>query len=576
MNNCKCHDPEFILELIYGEEMGKRLGSWLNERLKSFSCDSSKKSSLNEKDSILITYGDQFQKTGQKPLQTLKDFSKQYLKDVISAVHILPFYPYTSDDGFSVVDYRKVNPDWGDWKHVNHLGQDFDLMFDAVINHISISSDWFQGFLSDESQYQDYFIDLPEDTDLSQVVRPRTSPLLTRFDTQGEPKWVWTTFSSDQVDLNYESPDLMKEIIDIFLLYVENGARFIRLDAIAYLWKELGTDCIHLPQTHLVVKFFNALLQKAAPHVKLITETNVPHEENVSYFGNGYNEAHLVYNFALPPLTLYTFQNENAEILSDWASSLTLPSTEVTFFNFLASHDGIGVNPARGILPESEILKMAEKIKSHGGLVSSKTNADGSQSPYELNISFFDALSDPQSKEPLALQAKRFLASQAILLSVIGVPGIYVHSLLGSRNWTEGVKQTKHNRTINRQKFDFEQLTDDLNDAGSLQGLVFKSYAALLKSRAGSSAFHPHGAQMVVNLGSQIFALLRIAPDGRKVALCLQNVTSKKQQIVVDPALLGLSSGVWQDMLTGLKLDLSAKTTMNLDVYQTLWIEPVS
>ena len=172
------------------------------------------------------------------------------------------------------------------------------------------------------------------------------------------------------------------------------GAEFIRLDAIAYLWKEIGTACIHLPQTHAVVRIMHALLEQAAPQVRLITETNVPHTENMSYFGDGTNEAHLIYNFALPPLVLYTLQNGDAGPLSAWASGLTLPSQQVTFFNFLASHDGIGVTPLRGLLPESAIEELARRTLAQGGLVSYRSNPDGSQSPYELNINYFDALAD--------------------------------------------------------------------------------------------------------------------------------------------------------------------------------------
>ncbi len=412
--------------------------------------------------SILITYGDQLHDADQPPLRTLAEFCDTHLRGVVDGIHLLPFYPYSSDDGFSVIDYKQVNPALGTWDDVARVGQHFHLMFDGVINHISAQSEWFKAFLRDDPKYRDYFIVVEGDPDLSQVVRPRALPLLTEFTTPSGVKKVWTTFSADQIDLNYANPDVLLDIIDVLLFYVAHGAELIRLDAIAYLWKEIGTSCLHLPQTHRVIQLLRAILDEVAPHVALITETNVPHQDNLSYFGDGHNEAQLVYNFALPPLTLHTFHTGDASALTQWAASLTLPSDETTFFNFLASHDGIGLNPARGILRDDEITALVDRVVAHGGRVSYKSNPDGSTTPYELNINYFDALSDPNSSEPLALQIDRFVAAHAIMLALSGVPGIYFHSLFGSRGWPEGVTITGQNRTINRQKFDRAEVEREL------------------------------------------------------------------------------------------------------------------
>ncbi|HEY5902515.1 MAG TPA: alpha-amylase family glycosyl hydrolase, partial [Anaerolineales bacterium] len=341
---------------------------------------------MSQQDSLLITYPDQVQEPGSSPLRSLGEFCRERLSGLVSGIHILPFYPWTSDDGFSVVDYRQVSPEYGTWDDLGLLGRDFRLMFDAVINHASVESPWFQGFLAGEPPYRQYFITPLAGADLSAVVRPRALPLLTRFETADGPQHVWTTFSADQADLNYKDPAVLLEIIDVLLFYVLRGADFIRLDAIAYLWKEPGTSCISLPQTHAVVQLFRAILDELAPHVSLITETNVPHAENISYFGDGRNEARLVYNFSLPPLVLHAFQTGSAEVLSRWAGTLTLPSPEVTFFNFLASHDGIGLNPLRGILTEHEIERVIERAIAHEGLVSMKSDPEGTARAYELNI----------------------------------------------------------------------------------------------------------------------------------------------------------------------------------------------
>lgn len=536
---------------IYGERLGRPTAARLENLVARYRghIPTPTITDLTQRDALLITYGDQVRQPDMASLRSLTDFCETHLRGVVSGVHILPFYPWSSDDGFSVKDFRAVDPALGDWSDVERLGRHFRLMFDGVINHVSAQGAWFQAFLRSEAPYRDYFVTVEGSPDLAQVVRPRALPLLTEFDTASGPRRVWTTFSADQVDLDYHNPDVLLEIFDILLMYALRGAQFIRLDAIAYLWKEPGTNCIHLPQTHAVIQLLRAVLDEVAPHVRLITETNVPHVDNISYFGDGANEAQLVYNFALPPLVLHTFRTGDTSAISAWAAGLSLPSTRTTFFNFLASHDGIGLNPARGILNPAEIDALVAQTLAHGGLISYKHNPDGTQSPYEMNISYFDALSNPSGGEELQTQAARFLAAQAIMLALRGVPGIYFHSLFGSRNWTDGVKTTGQNRTINREKMDRASLEKELAHPGSLRRLVFEGYRSLLAQRSANPAFHPHGGQEIFDAGPGIFAVLRTAPDDSAKTLCLQNVTGQSQAVALP------------------------QVTGKLAPYQTLWLD---
>ena len=457
------------LEFIYGPETGQATYERLEQLLAKYSNLAGRQPALppnqrlSEKDVILITYGDQVQDrdNATSHLQTLHRWLNNHLKGIVNTVHILPFYPYTSDDGFSVVDYWQVDPNLGTWDDINALHADFRLMFDAVVNHISASSAWFQGFLRGEAPYTGYFLPTDPSLDLSGVTRPRALPLLTRFQTAEGEKYLWTTFSEDQLDINFGNPEVFLKIAELLLFYVSQGANLIRLDAIGYMWKEIGTSCIHLPQTHAIIQVWREMLDKCAPNTLLITETNVPHRDNVSYFGNGRNEAQMVYQFTLPPLTLHALLTGNTRYLKEWAASLEKVSDSSTFFNFLSSHDGIGVVPARNILNDTEVNFLLQTVEKHGGKVSYKKNPDGTQSPYELNITYFDALSDTQDEtEPDALKIKRFLVSQAIMLCLQGVPGIYFHSLLGSHNWQAGFEQTGRNRTLNREKLDFSWLEE--------------------------------------------------------------------------------------------------------------------
>ncbi len=474
------------------------------------------------REAILITYADQLTSPETSPLATLHAFLDSRLSDLDYdlTLHLLPFYPSSSDDGFSVMDYTSVDPANGTWDDIAALNAEFPLMFDAVFNHASVQGTWFEKFSAQEPGWETTFFTVAGTPDLRDVVRPRTHPLLTTFPTAAGQKQVWTTFSADQADLNLADHCVLLRLLDILLLYVARGARFIRLDAIAFLWKIPGTPCIHLPETHRVIQVMRAVLDQAAPHARLITETNVPHADNVSYFGDGTNEASLVYNFALPPLVLHTLTTGDATKLTAWAKTLTLPSAETTFFNFLASHDGIGVNPARGILDQAEIDNLVATVLDHGGFVNYKILPDGTQIPYELNVNYFDALNDPVIPGDQALAAARFLAAHAIMFALRGIPGIYFHSLFGSRGDREGAIATGINRRINRQKITAADLTNDLADRTTLRAQVFAGLSDLLTQRAANPDFDPHGPQEILDSPAEIIAVQRGG------TLCLTNVTS--------------------------------------------------
>jgi sucrose phosphorylase len=538
---------------------------------------------LTQRDAILITYGDQFQQADVPPLQTLHQVLTGTLGHAVSGIHILPLFPYSSDDGFSVIDYFQVNPDLGTWADVQRLGREFRLMLDAVINHVSRKSTWFQSFIAGDPHYFDWFFAFDRETPtdwISQVVRPRAFPLLTPVQTTSGEKLVWTTFSEDQIDLNYAQPAVLLRMIQVLLFYAEKGAQIIRLDAIAYLWKKIGTTSIHLEETHRVIKLIRCTLDAVAPDVILITETNVPHEENITYFGTPLpdtgrtDEAQMVYQFPLAPLVMHSILSGDARTLTEWATGLERPSPQATFFNFTASHDGIGIMPARGLLDGSQIQALVDATLAHGGRVSYRTNPDGSQTVYELNISFFDALSNPSAGEPQGLQVARFMVSQAIMLAMAGVPGIYVHSLLGSRSWHEGVALTGHNRTINRQKLDRASLESELSDPSSLRSQVFGAYSRFLRARSSDPAFHPYGTHRVLSLDDSVLAFLRISPDGESRVLCLHNVSDRTRPVHLCPTEIGLLSGAWHDLLAGSTIIVGdAGLTLPLLPYAVRWLK---
>jgi glycosidase len=560
-----------LVRSLYGERDGAEAIDGIRElvaRAASAGAVPPPAEALSERDALLIAYADQLREPGVAPLRTLAAFCERRLADVISGVHLLPFYPWSSDDGFSVKDYFAVAPEYGSWDDIAAFRPHFDLMVDAVFNHASAQGDWFQRFLRDEPAFRDFFVTVSGTPDLSRVVRPRALPLLTEFQTARGPEQVWTTFSADQVDLNVKNPRVLLALLDALLLYVRHGARFIRLDAIAYLWKEIGTPCIHLPQTHAVIQLFRAVLDEVAPHVRLVTETNVPHADNISYFGDGTHEAQLVYNFALPPLVLHALLRGDASHLTRWATTLSAPSDRTTFLNFLASHDGIGLNPARGILPEPEIGFLVERCLAHGGFINYKHNADGSKSPYEMNIVYFDAVNDPAMAESMETRVNRFIATQAVMLALAGVPGIYFHSLFGSRNDRDAALQTGINRRINRQKLLRAELETELSEPRSLRAHVFERYRALLRARRSHPAFNPHAAQKIIEGDDRVFAVLRTAATRSDWVLCLHNVANAR--VMLDLA----TAPAWTDMLSQRSYPVGVNGTMRvtLQPYEVIWL----
>jgi glycosidase len=518
----------------------------------------------DQSDIALITYGDMIRSETEAPLRALHRFLRDHIGTAIKTVHLLPFFPYSSDDGFSVINYRTVDPALGNWRDIEKMHADYALMFDLVINHVSRQSSWFKDYVSDIAPYRNFFHEVDPATDLSAVVRPRNLPLLTETQTRTGRKHLWATFSADQIDINFGNPEVLFEYLDILMWYIAKGARIIRLDAIAYLWKSVGTPCIHLTQTHEIVKLLRAFLGMIAPGVWLLTETNVPHDENMSYFGH-HDEAHMVYQFSLPPLLAHGLLNEYAGHLTRWAAGLPNLPPGQTFFNFTASHDGVGVRPLHGLIGEDELNQLIAHVEHMGGRVSYKRNADGSESPYELNITYFDLLAEDQHHVTPGHLA-RFLSSQAIMLALRGMPAIYINSLFGARNDQDGVDESGHNRRINRQKWTAAELDTRLNAPDAHHATVFSAYRHLLELRRTQTAFHPDGHQHIHDAGDAVFALERTAPDGSQRILCLTNFTRHEQHInpLAHPA-------APHDLIAGHPIPCT-DGRWHLQPYQTCWL----
>ena len=523
----------------------------------------------NEKDVVLITYGDSLKRDGERPLVTLADFLDTELKGIVSGVHILPFFPYSSDEGFSVIDYLAVNSSLGTWQDISDIATRYRLMSDLVINHCSSKSRWFENYQRGESPGKGYFMEADPQDDLAEVVRPRTSPLLRKTETNDGARYVWCTFSHDQVDLNFQNTDVLLEFIRIIRFYIDKGVNIFRFDAIAFLWKEPGTRCINLPQTHELIRLLRTLIEYCDPTVMIITETNIPNHENLSYFGNA-NEAHSIYNFSLPPLLLNAMVTGNCKHLKTWMMSMPPARNGTTYLNFIASHDGIGLRPVEGLLTEKETKQLISTMEKFGGRTSWRTSANGREQAYEINISLFDAMQGTVAGGKDRWQIKRFLCAHAIMLALEGIPALYIHSLFGTENDNLLFSETGQNRAINRHKWDVDELNARLGDAGSQHAKVFSGIKKLIKIRSSQRAFHPNATQFTLQMGKHVFAYWRQSIDRVQSIFALYNITDE-EQIVALSGLNLIDIEEWVDLIACKPIkDIRGKIA--LSPYQVLWI----
>ncbi len=518
-----------LISEIYGSERSDRILEKINTLIRKYKSelkDNKPIPELSEQSIALICYADNIYSPDEKSLKIMGHFFIDNLQEIISHIHFLPFYPFTSDDGFAVQNFYKVKEEYGAWRDIEEIGEQFNLVFDAVVNHISSKHQWFFEYLTGNPKYKDYFIEMDENADVSSVMRARDLPLLSRYNKKGKDVYLWTTFSDDQLDLNYKNPIVLLEMLEILLFYISKGATIIRLDAIAYIWKRMNSTCINLPETHKIVRLIRQVINKVKNGVLLLPEANVPSKENLEYFGDGANEAQLIYQFSTSPLVLFTFYTGNADRILTYLENLPVLSKNNHFFNVLATHDGIGLRPVRDILKSDEIDLIIAEVKKRNGIISFKSEKDGSKTPYELNITYFDALQDVKST--VEHNIDKFIAAHAILLSIQGFPALYFHSLFGTRNDNEGYDVTGQPRRLNRKRFEYSELRRLLDDCSTQETRVFSKMKHLLKIRPTQPAFHPNSTQKVLRVSGSIFSIIRGESD---YILVLINISDRNLSI---------------------------------------------
>lgn len=521
----------------------------------------------SEKDCLLITYADTFLERQTKPLNNLNSFLTIDLNKIFRMIHILPFFPYSSDDGFAVMDYEKVRDDLGDWKDIRKLSDSFKIVGDVVINHISRQHNWFQQFIESKEPGKNFIKTCPPGTDVTKVIRPRNSDLLSETDTVDGKRLVWCTFSHDQIDLDFSKPEMLIEFIKLFKFYYDQGIRIYRLDAVGFIWKESGTSCLNLPKVHELVKLIRAVTDIAPEPILLLTETNVPNHENLQYFGNG-NEAHMIYNFSLPPLLVHALLTGQSEFLRQWM--MTQPPTleNCTSLNFTASHDGIGLRPLEGLLPKKDIDRIVKTAKEFGGKVTTRKR-DNKDVPYELNITYFDMLKGTFDGVD-NYQIDRFIASQTIMMSIEGIPAFYIQSLFGSENDIEKLRQTQHNRAINRHQWSLNYLRKILKNNKSKEHFIFNELKRRITIRKSQKAFHPDATQFTLQLNNELFGFWRQSLCRKQSLFVVTNLTNNQTKLELVELNL-FQNTEWYELLSNQEIR-NTKKPIFLKPYQTVWI----
>ena len=438
---------------------------------------------------VLITYPDAIYRKDESTLKTLAEFVDNRLGNLSSIIHILPFLPSTGDGGFAVANHEKIEDLFGNWDDLKKLSINHKLMADLVLNHVSASHPWVQQFINSKDPGSSYIVSSSKVDIWNKVIRPRNSSLFTNIKTNNGIKNVWTTFGPDQIDVDWRNSNVLLEFLKLLSRYIENGAEWIRLDAIAFIWKEPNTTCLHRKEVHLIVKILNICLKMIKSSGVLITETNVPENENLSYLLDG-NEANLAYNFTLPPLLLEAIYTGKTDLLENWLSNWNELPKNTSLLNFTSSHDGIGLRALEGIMNDDRVHNLLVESEMRGGLVSHRRLSNGEDLPYELNISWWSAMSHNGSDITL-FQSERFLLTQVFTLSLKGVPAFYLPSILASPNDLDSFRKTGRRRDLNREKFEASSLLEVLKNFDSPASKNISYLTHIVKVRSRLKAFHP-------------------------------------------------------------------------------------
>ena len=514
---------------------------------------------------VLICYADSVIDADRTSLPLLQALLDGPLRALSSIVHVLPFWRSSSDGGFAISSHEALEPRFGDWDDLEALSRGRLLMADLVLNHVSASHPWVHQCLQDAEPGRSCILQASPNPCWSQVVRPRSSPLISPL---GGRKQVWTTFGPDQVDLNWQEPEVLRHFARLMQRLFRHGVGWLRLDAVGYVWKEPFTSCIHRPQAHAIVEVLRLLQEEQAPGGAVVTETNVPEEENLSYLRSG-REAHLAYNFPLPPLLLEACQSERCDLLNRWLAGWPDLPKGTNLLNFSASHDGVGLRPLEGLMDQPRLHHLLAGCEQRGGLISHRRLSDGSEAPYEINISWWSAMADA-GRDPGRWQQERFLLSQRFKLALPGVPAFYLPALPAAPNDTSRFHASGHRRDLNRPQFNAKALELQLQDPGQAASSNIAQLQFAMEQRAKLPALDPDSPMRVLS-GERSDLVILERGLGAARLWAIHNFSATRQSLVL-ASLWGASSPPqWIDHLNPVGA-VTTERQLQLEPFGVYWI----
>eukprot|EP00759_Apiculatamorpha_spiralis_P029240 PhF_6_TR31490/c0_g1_i2/m.46329/K00690/E2.4.1.7; sucrose phosphorylase len=410
---------------------------------------------------ILIVYPNHVQPT----LDTTNAFISKYCLYCFSHVHVLPYHPSTSYEGYAITDYVKVDDTWGGEMALTSLLQSnqVDLLADIVLNHCSSQHPWIE-----DVDKKDYVLSsedvISSSSWTSTVKRARDTDLFSNI----HGRLLWTTYSPDLVDLAIcKNPRVLVEIVEIMEHEVMRGASILRLDAFVYVWKKLGTNCVNVqPESSRLVSLFRKILPS---HVQLLPSiTNVTQQENYEYIREP-QCADYVYLLPLSGMTLYSILSKSPLHLMRFLRDTPPAPLGKAYVPMTASHDGIGLSWLRDLLKPEELETLMKQASSTSCRLSSRCGA-----PWELNATYFEAC---------GRDVRKFILSQVLTLVVRGVPATYFASLVAGENDERGVEVTGDNRAINRGRFDMATLEGKLRQGNSTTAVALRTLVGFLRRR---------------------------------------------------------------------------------------------
>lgn len=467
---------------------------------------------------MLITYPDSLGKN----IEELRNVLKNDLKGAVGGIHLLPFFPSTGDRGFAPTDYTKVYPKFGDWSDVEKLGQEYYLMFDFMINHISRHSKYYEDFQQkkDKSKYADLFLSWdkfwpqgrPTKADVDLIYKRKDkAPYQEITFADGSKEKLWNTFGPEQIDLDVRKKVTQEFIKQTLNQLIEHGADIIRLDAFAYAVKKLDTNDFFVEP-----EIWDLLAQVrddiAAKGAIILPEIHEHYSMPFKIAKHGY----FIYDFALPMVTLYSLYSGKSERLAHWLKMCPMKQ-----FTTLDTHDGIGVVDARDILTPEEVKYTSQELYKVGANVKKKYSSAEYHNLdiYQINTTFYSALGDDD---------KKYFMARLLQVFAPGIPQIYYVGMLAGKNDIKLLEETKEGRNINRHYYTREEVAEEVKRP------VVASLLKLFAFRNTEAAFDLEGNIEVETPSENEIRIVRMNKDQTHKAELKANLKTLDYQVLAD------------------------------------------